>query len=146
MSLTARTSNKAKRRNALYNIVLVPRWSSGDKGEVIGTVEGSLLEPKVLWVDAEAFGLKLDSDKISRLAKALGAARRHAPPTKVRRKARELFESEVQADTTSEDEAVSLLGDVAETMAKLAKAQSEFRAELAAAHDEGEKLFKRAAG
>ena len=46
----------------------------------------------------------------------------------------------------AEDQASPLLGDLSETMARLASARAEFRQELLAAVAEGEALFKQAAG
>jgi hypothetical protein len=140
MPASSHSEKKARRIDSVYTIVLVPHNGKVTDYKVIGTVQKSAGGPKFAFGEAaELAAFNLDH---KRLEQSFAAADLSSPS---------LFGDAGEAADpipalAPEARAETLLHDVCEAMTQLAAAQKDFRAELLAAYEEGEELYKLAAG
>lgn len=140
--MPAPSGSKGQRRQlgVAYDIVLVPRGGKISEGAVIGTFERGATGPKFVLHDNRKIIEELDDDTI--MIESFGTFKRVLAAANAldRRPAK-------SATALSEDEkAKALLSEVSKALSDLATSQEDFRAELIAAYEEGEDLFKLAAG
>ena len=140
MPASSESKSKKRRLSVAYDVVLVPRNGKAANGEVIGTLENGAAGPKFVFrQDHETSMVVLDTPV---LIESFGSFKR------VLEAATEWDQQPVKAATTlsGEEKAKALLSEVSKALTELAASQENFRAELVAAYEEGEELFKLAAG